>query len=114
MRANFDPVDLALAKPGLLPDVWLLVIETEPLPFRYRLIKGAMTDAGGGARVGGYIDKFGTGAAIWPALEPVYDSAHPWFRRGPPMPNHGKNISEPAALMLPLHFKGGSVEMLLN
>jgi hypothetical protein len=114
VRADFDPVDLARGKPGLLPHLWLLDVETEPLRFRYRLIGGAMTDAGGVARVGDYVDQFDTGATIRPALEAVHDTGHPWYRRGPPMLNHDKHVRELEALMLPLHGKDSSVEMLLN
>jgi hypothetical protein len=114
MRSDFDPIEIGSQKPEIFPHLWLLDVETAPYRFRYRLIGGAMTDAGGVAKVGDYVDTFDTAVTLQPILVNVCETGQPWFRRGPPILGHNTFVRELEALVLPLHNLEGSVNMLLN
>ena len=113
-RRDFDPLDLRGSAAAVLRHLWLLDVERDPWRFRYRLLGGAIVDAGGIAKVGDYVDQFDRSGEFSERLRMVCETGKPAFRRGPPRLSHDRYISELEVLVLPLATDGVTVDLLLN
>jgi hypothetical protein len=113
-RRDFDPLDLRGSAAAVLRHLWLLDVERDPWRFRYRLVGGAIADAGGIAKVGEYVDQFDQDGEFSARLRTVCETGLPNFRRGSPRLFHDRYIRELEVLVLPLATDGVTVDVLLN
>lgn len=116
-RRHFDPVDLARRHPQILPNLWLVDVEREPLRFRYRLVGGALVDAGAVARVGRYVDRtvdLARPGNLNEALSGVARDRQPSHRKGPPNMPHDRHVSRLERLSLPMAADGRTVDLILS
>lgn len=114
-RRDLDPAGM----PKLLPHLWMLDVIRSPAPrYRYRLIGGAIVEAGLPAKRGDWFDE-----AIpkhqSPELIALFDqvTALPGlidWRRGPPQISHSTYIAGIERLLLPLKGDGESIDIVLG
>lgn len=113
-RQHFDPLQV----PDLLAHIWLVDVERGPtLRFRHRLIGTALIEAGVPIRRGDYLDEIGNQPMreeVVGAFEGVVRDRRPDWRRGVPMVQHAKHVSELERILLPLAADGTKVDMLLG
>ncbi len=115
-RADIDPVEIARARPELMPHLWLVDVLRDPTRFRYRLLGGALTDAGAPGRVGELID-----ARVGPRARSLHDNLvkvreeKSWnYRNGPPTMPHSDHVAAIERLSLPLVDDAGLVAVILS
>lgn len=116
-RQHFDPANLAHHHPQLLPNLWLVDVEREPLRFRYRLVGGALVDAGAIARVGRYVDQTADPKRpgnLNDALARVVRDRQPSHRKGEPNMPHDRHIESLERLSLPMASDGRTVDLVLS
>jgi hypothetical protein len=113
-RRHFDPMRV----PELLPNLWLVdVVRGPPRRYRYRLVGNALIDAGAPIRPGLFIDEMDDRIdqqAAHAAFDGVVDTHRPDWRRGPPIIQHLKFISELERVLLPLAEDGQTVDVVLG
>lgn len=112
-RQHFDPVDV----PRLLPNIWLMDVESEPIRFRFRLIGSALIDAGPQVRVGALLDECipdpDARAQVASLLVWAKTTRSPAWRKGAPIIDHRRYVISAEALILPLATDGVLVDRLL-
>jgi hypothetical protein len=108
-----DVVEIARLDPAIVPHLWLLHVEREPMRFRYRLVGGALREAGAVAAIGEYVDERDDGS-VRRGLEALIRSGRPGYRVGRPYLPHGKRIVSLEALVLPFGDDGRTGDRLLN
>jgi len=113
-RAHLDPAAIGALAPRVLPHVWLLDVERDPMRFRYRLVGGALRAAGGDTRPGEHVDDHDATGRFGAVLAEVVRLGRPWFRRGPPMLRHAAHVVGLEVLVMPLAADGRTADMLLN
>ncbi|WP_299393935.1 PAS domain-containing protein [Pelagibius sp.] len=116
-RQHFDPIDV----PELLPNIWMVDINREPLRFRFRLVGTAIVkfterDATGQWLDAVYPDYWNSDAAAYHracALDgtPAYRKSHATPPSGGPGSITGGDVE---SLTLPLAGNGRDVDILLN
>lgn len=109
-----DPVEIASADPSILRHICLYDIERQPYRFRYRLVGGAIPDAGGLARVGHYIDEIDRTGQVGPALIRVCETGAPWYKIGPALIAHLTHIIAVESLVVPLNGEEDRIDYLLS
>jgi hypothetical protein len=113
-RRHFDPMQV----PDLLPNLWLVdAVRGTPNRYRYRLVGGALIDAGGPMRAGMFVDELGDlidQVAAHAAFDGVVATREPDWRRGPPIVKHLQFISALERVLLPLAEDGQNVDMILG
>jgi PAS domain len=112
-RQHFEPA----AVPDLLPWIWLLDVEREPLRFKYRLLGTEQVLAMGSNPIGRWLDE------VHPEFvtHEHYDdyvrlavSGTPSFRSGLPAFHTDKRFVSLQRLLLPLARDGHAVDLLLG
>ncbi|WP_300300528.1 PAS domain-containing protein [Ferrovibrio sp.] len=113
-RTRLDPA----AVPSLLPYVWLVDVQREPLRFRYRLLGTAIrrVTESGEQVVGRWIDEvdpaFAPGHPRFAAFAEVAEQGRPGYRKGVPAFPLGLEHLTIERIFLPLAADGRSVDML--
>ena len=117
-RQHFDPIDLGTQHVHLLPHLWLVDVERQPLRFRLRLVGGNVHMTSPFARAGHYIDEFIDTAVRTETLHTSFarlvETRQPEFRRGHPRVPSNRRVRELSRLSLPLASDGSRVDMILN
>jgi hypothetical protein len=111
-RRHFEPMDI----PQLLPNLWLLDVERDPLRFRYRLVGTKLAEFFGKAIKGGYL-----GDSTKPHFteqhlahyEDVVANRIPHYRRGQPAFAVDRSMLVVERIILPLASDGSAVDMIL-
>lgn len=113
-RRHFDPMQV----PELLPNLWLVDVECgTPNRYRYRLVGGALIDAGGPMRAGMFVDELGDlidQVAAHAAFDGVIATRQPEWRRGAPIVKHLQFVATLERVLLPLAEDGRTVDMILG
>jgi hypothetical protein len=115
-RRDIDPVEIARANPELMPHLWLVDVLRDPYRFRYRLLGGALTDAGAPGRVGELLDA-GVGArarSLHDNLVRVCEERSWNYRSGAPTLPHSEHVEAIERLSLPLVDDAGLVAVILS
>lgn len=110
--ADFAPMAVA----RLLPNIYLLGVEHDPLRFRFRLIGEAVLAAGAPGRPGLYVDELprtGTQSNLQASLAAAVASRAPNWYRGPPTLKHHAHVRELEGVMLPFAAADGRIETFL-
>lgn len=116
-RSDIDPLEITRAAPDLLPHLWLVDVLRAPYRFRYRLIGGAVNEAGTLARVGDLIEPaggLGGNSSLYDNLVWVCEEKCPNHRRGAPTLLHSKHVEQIERVSLPLVDDQGQVTMILS
>lgn len=117
-RQHFDPVTFAERHPQLLPHLWLVDVERQPMRFRLRLIGGKVSLSSPFASAGQYVDDYIDMAArietLHSAFARLVETAQPELCHGKPNPTAKSNIRSVSRLSLPLATDGRTVDMILN
>jgi hypothetical protein len=108
-----DVAEIARLDPAIVPHLWLLHVERDPVRFRYRLIGGALRDAGALAVVGEHVDERDDGP-VQRGLEALVRSGRPGYRIGKPHLPHQTRVLALEALVLPYGDDGRTADRLLN
>lgn len=112
-RRHFDP---ALV-PELLPNLWLIdVVPADPRLFRFRLIGGAIVDAGARFRKGEFLADIGTAeevALLFANCTGQMASRRAQWRRGPSTLGHLEHIPRLERVTLPMAADGTTVDLFL-
>jgi len=111
--AAIDVAEIARLDPAIVPHLWLLHVEREPMRFRYRVVGGALREAGAMAAVGEYVDERDDGS-VRRGLDALIRSRRPGYRVGRPCLPHGKRIVALEVLVLPYGDDGRTSDRLLN
>lgn len=114
-RRDIDPIALARLAPALVPHLWLLDVLRNPYRFRYRLIGGALVEAGAPGRVGEFVHEVGggPGTSLHGNLVRVCEERVCNHRGGPPTLPHSTHVEEVERLSLPLVDDADQVAMIL-
>jgi hypothetical protein len=111
-RRDFDPVVV----PRLLPNIWLVDVQAQPMRFRYRLLGTAVVFAMGRDLRGSWFDdahpEF-AGSPFAEELVAVANERAPRHHRGPPFVRHIRDVAGLERIILPLAADGVTVDMLL-
>jgi hypothetical protein len=111
-RQHLDPVAL----PDLLPWLWMVDVERQPLRFKYRLLGTEQVKAMEGNFTGRWIDevhpKF-LGSIAYPQYVAAAERAEIGYIKGPPSFHTAKTYIGMERLLLPLARDGRCVDMLL-
>lgn len=107
-RQHFDPADI----PGLLPNLWLVDIQHDPMRFRLRLLGTRVVDYAGEDNTGRWVDE------KWPgfdatAFSEIVTSGKPSWYRGPSKLRPEKDYYELERVRFPLAQDGMRVDMIL-
>ena len=115
-RCDIDPIALARLAPELMPHLWLVDVLRDPYRFRYRLIGGALVDAGAPGRVGELVHGVSGGRAssLHNNLIRVCEERSWNHRGGPPTLPHARHVEHVERLSLPLVDEAGEVVMILS
>jgi hypothetical protein len=112
-RRHFDPT----AIPDLLPNIWLLDVETEPFRLRYRLAGTNIVQALKREVTGMWLDdvhtKLKTETVLLDRYRRIVLYGEPSWRRGRPIFSHDPVWPEIENLMLPLATNGTTVDTIL-
>ena len=111
-RQHIDPVDI----PRLLANVWMLDVTGAPRRYRFRLIGGALDNAGLPQRKGDFMDDHLPAAARADGLAEldfIVDQRLPVWFRGPAYLPHNRQLFELERLIVPLAADGIAVDILL-
>jgi hypothetical protein len=112
-RRHFDPIDV----PRLLPNIWLVDVEHEPIRFRFRLIGSALVAAGPQVRAGALLDECipdpDVRAQVVQLLTWAVTTRSPAWRKGTPIVDHSRYVVTAEVLILPLARDGVHVDQLL-
>ncbi|MBM3534079.1 MAG: PAS domain-containing protein [Alphaproteobacteria bacterium] len=113
-RRNFDPVNV----PRLLPNIWLVDVEREPVRFRIRLLGSALVDVGPSVRVGALVDEcipnLRAQVQVNQLLMWAVTTRSPAWRNGPPIVDHDRYVTSAEVLVLPLAKDGVNVDQLVS
>lgn len=112
-RSDFDP---ALV-PALLPNIWLIDVQGEPLRFRFRLIGTTIVGVVGRELGGRWLDEVVgefESVAISKDFKSVVEEAKPRHYRGPPLGRFARDVATLERVTLPLAADGRTVNMLLG
>lgn len=116
-RADVDPIEIARQAPELLPHIWLLDVMRNPYRFRYRLIGGAIIEAGSPSRVGEIIEPPRSGdrhVSLYGNLVQLCEKRTWNYRCGRPTLAHSRHVEVVERLSLPLVDESGEVAVVLS
>lgn len=107
-RQHFDPTGI----PNLLPNLWLVDIQHDPMRFRIRLLGTRVVDYAGEDNTGSWVDE------KWPgfdnsAFAEIATSGKPSWYRGPSKLRPEKDYYELERARFPLAQDGKRVDMIL-
>jgi hypothetical protein len=112
-RQHIDPLDV----PRLMPHIWLLDIERQPLRFRYRLVGTELVRAGGRELTGHYMDeihgKFGQSPQAVNYVNLAMTN-RPHWRKGSVTFDWDRDHVVVERLILPLCRDGRTADMILG
>ena len=111
-RQHFDPMDV----PDLLPNIYLLAAQRDPVRFQFRLLGEAILDSGGTGRKGIFVDELartGTRAYLHDQLADMARTRVPIWYKGPPTLEHHRQVVALEGVMLPLAANGMDVDYCL-
>jgi hypothetical protein len=114
MKSDIDPLEIGSLNPGILRQLCLFDVERDPYRFRYRLVGGAIPDAGGLAKPGLYVDQVDPTGLVDAELVKICETGSPWYKIGPAMIAHMTNIAAVESIALPLAGRGGRIDYLLS
>ncbi len=112
-RRDLDPAEI----PELLAHLWLLDVERRPLRYRYRLVGGALVDAGLGVKRGDYFEEKVRSQdlpGLLAILNRVSEEGMIDWRRGPPSIDHDRFIARLERILLPMASDGTTVDVILG
>jgi len=112
-RQHFDPASVR----DLLPLIWLIDVQREPLRFKYRLVGTTHVEAEGCNRTGQWLDEAHerfTASTAYPQFVAVATEGRVAFYRGPPVYVIKKDYIAIERLILPLAQNGRDVGVLLG
>jgi hypothetical protein len=109
-----DAVDIGHANPKILRHLCLYDVERAPYRFRYRLVGGAITDAGGLAKPGSYIDEMDTTGRADAEFIRICETGQPWYKIGQALITHLTKIVAVESLVVPLDGVGDRIDYLLS
>lgn len=113
-RQHFDPT----AIPKLLPHVWLVDVEAQPLHLRYRLLGNEIRRVSGrddsaiGRSFNDFDPDFAPGNARYESFAAVIRDRQPEYRRGAPRFPPGLDHLSIERILMPLAADGSTVDML--
>jgi hypothetical protein len=113
-KNQMDPVEIAATNPTILRHICLYDVERQPFRFRYRLIGGAIPDAGGLARVGNYMDEVDQSGRVDVEFGKIRDTGAPWHKIGPALILHRTQITTVESLVVPLNGAQDRIDYLLS
>lgn len=113
-KQDMDPLELGTRNAPILRHICLYDVERNPFRFRYRLVGGAIPDAGGLAKPGLYIDDVEASGRVDAELIKVCETGLPWYKNGPSMIAHRTNIEAIEALTVPLRGETDRIDFLLS
>lgn len=116
-RGDIDPLEIARVAPDLLPHLWMVDVLRDPYRFRYRLVGGAVIEAGSPARVGDIIEPRGGregNSSLYDNLVRVCEARSWNYRSGAPTLQHSKHVEQIERLSLPLADHEGRVSIILS
>ena len=107
-RQHIDPVDI----PRLLPNIWLVDVERDPVRFRFRLMGTLVVEYAGEDNTGNWFDQ------RWPDFDPseyakVVETGEPTWARGRSRWRPERDFYEIERVRLPLARDGETVDMIL-
>ncbi len=107
-RQHFNPTDI----PSLLPNLWLVDIQNDPMRFRFRLLGTRVVDYAGEDNTGCWVDE------KWPGFDArafveIATSDKPSWYRGPSKLRPEKDYYELERVRFPLAQDGTRVDMIL-
>mgnify|MGYP000159200712 FL=1 len=111
-RQHFDPMDI----PQLLPNIWMMDVEREPLRFRLRLVGTEIVKFSGRDATGQWLDEIFTDYEKTDAYRfhrACALSGEPGYRKGSVLSNPERDYIEAERLYLPLAEDGKTVDILL-
>ena len=110
--SKFDPMRV----PRLLPNIFLMDVERDPLRFRFRLVGEAIVESGGPGRRGAYVDELprtNRGAYLHDQLSDLVRDRQPQWYKGPPSLQHHQFVRQLEGVMLPMAENGVDVDSVL-
>jgi hypothetical protein len=113
-KQAIDAYNIGRRNPAILRHLCLYNVERDPYRFQYRLVGGAIPDAGGLAKPGQYIDELEPTGQVDAKLIQVCETEQPWYKIGPAMIAHLTNIVDVEVITLPLLGEGARIEFLLS
>lgn len=113
-KHDMDALELGTLNPSILRQLCLYDVERDPYRFRYRLVGGAIPDAGGFAKRGLYIDDVEPSGQVDAALIKTCETGVPWYKTGPSMIAHRTNIAAIEALTVPLNGETDRIDFLMS
>lgn len=118
-RADIDPIEIARIQPDLLPHLWLMDVQRNPLRFRCRLVGGAVIEAGSPFRAGdmlgpddGSLDW--TSRSLFRNLVTLCENRSWNYRCGTPTLPHARHVNVVERLSLPLCDETGEVAQIFS
>jgi hypothetical protein len=112
-RQHIDPLEI----PDLLPHLFLIDVEREPLRFQYRVVGTALESGLGGKLTGMMLtEAFAdfAGSVLEQQLTAVVKTAKPIYHKGPLLPSIDQGFLWIERLILPLARDGSTVDMLMG
>jgi hypothetical protein len=111
-RQHIDPAAIC----DLLPWIWMVDVERNPLRFRYRLLGTEQVQAMERDLTGRFLDEAHTSfvtSVSYPQYVAAAERAEIGYRRGPPVFHLNKDYVALERLLLPLAKDGATVDVLL-
>lgn len=109
-----DPVEIAATNPAAIRHICLYDIERNPYRFRYRLVGGAIVDAGRLARVGHFMDEVDPSGRVDAEFSRICETGSPWHKIGPALIAHLTKIVAVESLDVPLSGDKDRIDNLLS
>ncbi|MDP6388892.1 MAG: PAS domain-containing protein [Alphaproteobacteria bacterium] len=111
-RRHFDPTDI----PRLLPSLWLLDVDRDPLRFRIRLVGTRLTEFAGRDSTGHWLDDVQTNFDAGPIMEVlsrVVNQGRPGWQRADSQSRPDKTWVVLESIYFPLAADGKHVDRIL-
>lgn len=113
-KSDMDALEIGTRNPGILRQLCLYDVQRNPYRFLYRLVGGAIPDAGGRAKPGLYIDEVDASGSVDAELIKVCETGVPWYKNGPSMIAHRTHIAAIEALTVPLNGETDRIDFLMS
>ena len=113
-KSDMDALEIGTRNPGILRQLCLYDVQRNPYRLLYRLVGGAIPDAGGRAKPGLYIDEVDASGSVDAELIKVCETGVPWYKNGPSMIAHRTHIAAIEALTVPLNGETDRIDFLMS